>query len=147
MQKMKFVGRLPHNIDRVAANSRTFTSDRGLWRNTVLQRVANTNNAKQDCRGIQAWVPDKKDGYRTQKEVSTKQHVIDGFKLMKTEFKLWKNEIAEHLRADPLLIFRPGECSSDLELNQWCVEPMSLQVRRMSHGHLVTTTRISTNSS
>lgn len=54
------------------------------------------------------WVSDKKDGYRTRKEESETAHLKYGIKQLKTELKLWKNEVKEHLRADPMMFCPPG---------------------------------------
>lgn len=108
--KVHFVARLPKCIGGATTICRNFTSDRGLWMNTVLKPISNTHKCLgQSRRDFQIWVPDKKDGYKTQKDVSTKQHVIDGFKLLKSEFKMWKDEMKEHFLNDPILLFRPGE--------------------------------------
>lgn len=112
--KLQFIAQLPKSIGSAASVHRSFASDRGSCANTVFKRIPNN---KDNCfaqpngsrRGFQAWVPDKKDGYRTRKDVSTTQHIIDGFKMLKSEFKLLKEEAIEHLRADPLVVFRPGE--------------------------------------
>lgn len=111
---MQLIGQLPKSIGSAATVHRNFTSYGGFWTNTVLKRMPNKsdNCAVQSSgarRGFQLWVPDKKDGYRTKKDVSTKQHIVDGFKMLKSEFKMWKEETIEHLRADPLLVYRPGE--------------------------------------
>lgn len=146
--KLHFIGRLPKRIGGVFTTNRNFTSDRGLWLGTVLNhRTTSANNClvqtSSSRRDFQIWVEDKKDGYRTKKEVSSKQHVIDGFKMLKSEFKLWKEEVKEHFRNDPILVFRPGEIatrnwtmtlSSNWTLNSrrngYC-----LVIRRQRWGH------------
>ena len=35
--------------------------------------------------------------------------IIDGFKDLKEEFKLWKEEVKEKFETDPILIYRPNE--------------------------------------
>lgn len=78
-------------------------------------------------RPYELWVKDRKNGYKTQKEVSTKQHIIDGLKLLKHEIKLWKEEVKELLTGDPLLVCRPGETDvlwtfgKDEDLSQFIV--------------------------
>lgn len=69
----------------------------------------NTYFVQTSDRREMSWTTDRKAGYRTIKDVSTKQHIIDGFKQLKKEIILWKEEVKEHLRADPTLIYRPGE--------------------------------------
>lgn len=119
-RKMQFIARLPKNISAAATNRRNFTSDRGLWMNTVLKRTPNTNHCvvqtSGDRREFQIWVRDKKDGYKPQKVVSNKQHMIDGFKMLRSEFKLWKEEVKERLLGDPILVFRPGGVFDYLKL-------------------------------
>lgn len=78
--------------------------------NVVLSRIA----IDPDCivshnrRDFIGWVGDKKDGYRTQKEESDREHIKFGFKQLKTEIKLWTEEVKEHLRADPMAFVPPG---------------------------------------
>lgn len=59
-------------------------------------------------RNFIGFVPDKKDGYKTQKEVTKREHIKYGLKQIKTELKLWTEEMKETLRADPLMICPPG---------------------------------------
>lgn len=59
-------------------------------------------------RNFLGFVPDKKDGYRTLKEVSTKEHIKSGLKQLKYELSLWTEEITQTLRGDQLLICPPG---------------------------------------
>lgn len=55
------------------------------------------------------FVPDRKDGYKTQKELSEKEHMKSGLKQLKTELKLWTEEMKEELRSDPMLIAPEGK--------------------------------------
>lgn len=59
-------------------------------------------------RNFLGFVPDKKDGYRTQKEVTTKEHIKTGLKQLKYELKLWTEEFTQSLRGDHLLICPAG---------------------------------------
>ncbi|XP_023940002.1 complex I intermediate-associated protein 30, mitochondrial [Bicyclus anynana] len=69
------------------------------------------------------WEKDRKGGYDAKEKVSTLQHIMKGFKEIKSEFKLLGEEAKEFLAADPLLIARPGE--TDL---LWCFnEPKVLE--------------------
>ncbi|XP_013192102.1 complex I intermediate-associated protein 30, mitochondrial isoform X2 [Amyelois transitella] len=61
------------------------------------------------------WERDRKGGYKTEKEVSTLEHIKLGYKEIKQEFQLLKQEIREFIVTDPLLVARPGE--TDLI---WC---------------------------
>lgn len=54
------------------------------------------------------WVKDKKDGYRTKKEESETAHLKYGLNMLKTELKLWTEEVKEHLQADPMMFCPPG---------------------------------------
>lgn len=54
------------------------------------------------------WVGDKKDGYRTQKDQSDREHIKFGLKQLKTEIKLWTEEVKEKFRADPMLLCPSG---------------------------------------
>lgn len=56
------------------------------------------------------WEREKKSGYKTSlPEPSKKQLIIDGFKELREEIQLWKNEMKERLESDPILVYRPGE--------------------------------------
>lgn len=83
----------------------------------LLNHIVNEPNIQQPCikRDFIGWVPDKKDGYRTQKEESETSHLIYGIKQLKNEFKLWKEEVKEHLRADPMMFCPPGMCVHPVE--------------------------------
>lgn len=59
-------------------------------------------------RNFIGFVPDRKDGYQKQKEETTKEHIKFGLKQLKTEIKLWTEEMTESLYGDPLLICPPG---------------------------------------
>lgn len=54
------------------------------------------------------YVEDKKDGYKTQKPVSQMEHIKYGLKNLKSELTLWKEEMKEHFRADPMFYCPPG---------------------------------------
>lgn len=113
LHKMQFLAQLLKSVGGVSMIRRHFTSDRGLWMNTVLKRMPYTNNGLVQSggnrRNFDAWVGDKKDGYKPQKFVSNKQHVLDGFKMLTSEFKCWKEEVKERFLNDPVLLFRPGK--------------------------------------
>lgn len=59
-------------------------------------------------RNFIGFVPDRKDGYKTQKDESDREHIKYGLKQFKNELKLWSEEMKETLRADPLMICPPG---------------------------------------
>lgn len=59
-------------------------------------------------RNFIGFVPDRKDGYKAQKEVSDRENIKYGLKQFKNELKLWTEEMKETLRADPLMIYPPG---------------------------------------
>lgn len=63
----------------------------------------------------------------TASKVSKKQHILNGLRQLKSEIKLWQEEVKEHLLMDPVLIYRPDEVdiafrfnTPDL-LNNWVV--------------------------
>jgi len=62
-------------------------------------------------RNVQLHVPDPKHGYESHNDpkYSTKDHIIDGFKQLKVEIKMWRDEWKERLMCDPVLLYRPGE--------------------------------------
>lgn len=58
------------------------------------------------------WEPDKKSGYSkpdSQMFPSKKKLIADGFKELRSEIALWKREVTERLRMDPIVVYRPGE--------------------------------------
>lgn len=92
-------------------------------------------------RQFELWVPDKKSGYRTQKELSTTQHIFNGFKMIKQEIQLWKEEMTEHFHADPVLVCRPGETDvvwsfGESDLNEYIVTSDSDHNEGLSHCSL-----------
>lgn len=42
-------------------------------------------------------------------KISKKQHILNGLRQLKSEIQLWQEEVKEHLRMDPILIYRPDE--------------------------------------
>lgn len=61
------------------------------------------------------WEKDRKGGYNSNEKISKIKLIKDGFRELKSEFKMLGQEIKEFIAADPLLIARPGE--TDLI---WC---------------------------
>lgn len=57
------------------------------------------------------WEKDKKGGYNRDlnHKFWQKDAILSGLKELKGEIKMWKEEVTEKLRSDPVLIFRPGE--------------------------------------
>lgn len=55
------------------------------------------------------WEKEKKSGYSSPVFPSKKELIVDGFKELKSEIALWKEEVAEKLRMDPIVVYRPGE--------------------------------------
>lgn len=82
--------------------------------NRNSQISTNGKTTKSACflycikRSFIGFVPDKKDGYKTQKDGPIKENVIIGLKQLKKELNLWTEEMKETLRGDPLLICPPG---------------------------------------
>lgn len=108
---LSFMKISPTQINRIFFERNYFYDYRlqnSLYKNTFQQDL-NLLSSVSGRRNIQVWVDDKKDGYRKKDNVSTKQHLIDGFKQLKEEFKIWKDEVKEHLQDDPILIYRQNE--------------------------------------
>lgn len=102
------------------------------------------------------WERDRKGGYSTTEKVSILDHLKTGFKELKHEFGLLKQEIKELVETDPLLVARPGEIdliwcfsdqsvldkfvtTSDSDHNEGysqCSLTMSSAGRALFHGHL-----------
>lgn len=84
----------------------------------LLNQIVNEPNFSihlSNKRDFIGWVKDKKDGYRTRKEESETAHLKYGIKQLKTELKLWKEEVKEHFRADPMMFCPPGMYSKNLQ--------------------------------
>lgn len=77
----------------------------------LSQIVKNPNFSVQPCdkRDFIGWVRDRKDGYRTQKEESETAHLKFGVKQLKNELKIWKEEVKEQFRYDPMMFVPPGK--------------------------------------
>lgn len=54
------------------------------------------------------WEREKKSGYSKEIDVSQKKLILDGFKELRQEISLWKDEVKEKLESDPIMVFRPG---------------------------------------
>lgn len=63
------------------------------------------------------WEKDRKGGYNTTEKISTIQHIRNGIKEFKSEFKLWTQEVKETIAADPLIIARPGKLYHNIIIN------------------------------
>lgn len=57
------------------------------------------------------WERDKKGGYNRELERKfwKKDVILSGLEELKGEIKLWKEEVKDRIRSDPILIHRPGE--------------------------------------
>jgi NADH dehydrogenase [ubiquinone] 1 alpha subcomplex assembly factor 1 len=55
------------------------------------------------------WESSKKAGYEKPSNVSKKKLILDGLKELKNEINMWRMEMEEEIKGDPILIFRPGE--------------------------------------
>ncbi|KAL0819752.1 hypothetical protein ABMA28_007798 [Loxostege sticticalis] len=67
------------------------------------------------------WEPDRKGGYDTAHKVPFTEHLKNGFKEIKNEFRLLSQEMKDLIETDPLLVARPGE--TDLV---WCFNEQSV---------------------
>jgi hypothetical protein len=76
-------------------------------------RAGNFNNALRiHTTAVKStfWEREKKSGYGKKYPVlPTKQMILDGFKEMKDEIQMWREEVKEKFESDPILVFRPGE--------------------------------------
>lgn len=71
---------------------------------------------------------DEKGGYKDKRpKPSTKQLIREGFKELKHEIALWKEEVKERFECDPLVFYRPGETDivwkfgNEESLQRWVV--------------------------
>lgn len=58
------------------------------------------------------WEKEKKSGYSKRETIkfpNKKELIVEGFKELKSEIALWKEEVSEKLRMDPIVVYRPGE--------------------------------------
>lgn len=73
------------------------------------------------------WERDRKGGYNRDlpRKFWKKDVILSGLEELKGEIKLWKEEVTEKLRSDPVLIFRPGEIDvvwsfkQELDFKKW----------------------------
>lgn len=78
--------------------------------------LARSNLIQDACRAIHTtpvnttfYEKEKKSGYGKKYPMFSKQMILDGFKELKNEISLWKDEMQEKFESDPLMIARPGE--------------------------------------
>lgn len=55
------------------------------------------------------WEREKKSGYAKNYPIISSKQVLDGLKELKSEIKLWTEEMKEKFDDDQILVFRPGE--------------------------------------
>ncbi|XP_018784615.1 PREDICTED: complex I intermediate-associated protein 30, mitochondrial [Bactrocera latifrons] len=56
------------------------------------------------------WEKEKKSGYTSNVTLpSRKDLIVEGFRELKKEIQLWKDEMKEKIDSDPILVYRPGE--------------------------------------
>jgi hypothetical protein len=56
------------------------------------------------------WEREKKSGYgKKYPSIPTKAMVLDGLQELKSEIKMWRDEVQEKFEADPIMVFRAGE--------------------------------------
>ncbi|XP_063627900.1 complex I intermediate-associated protein 30, mitochondrial [Cydia splendana] len=92
--------------------------------NRVLDKRLKLYNSASILTNTQRWLfheSERKGGYNTKEDVSTLTHIKNGFKELKSEVKLWLQEMKDLALTDPLLIARPGE--TDLI---WCFNERSV---------------------
>lgn len=93
---------------------------------TIRHRLLHTTAIRSSF-----WERDKKGGYnrhlKHDPDYWKTKVILSGLRDLKDEIRLWKEEVKEKLRSDPVLIFRPGEVdvvwpfSTDKQLEQWVV--------------------------
>uniref|UniRef100_A0A336N067 CSON010484 protein n=1 Tax=Culicoides sonorensis TaxID=179676 RepID=A0A336N067_CULSO len=54
---------------------------------------------------------------RTADKVPKKTHILNGLRELKNEIKMWQEEMKDHLKMDPVLIYRPGEVDVAFRFN------------------------------
>lgn len=80
----------------------------------TLIKTNNFNYSKPILIGSQRWLfheSHRKGGYETEEKISNLEHLKKGFKELKHELKLFKQEVKDLIETDPLLIARPGKLS------------------------------------
>lgn len=62
----------------------------------------------------------KKDKYDRElaEKVPKKKLILDGLKQLKNEIKMWRDELSEKLKNDPVLVYRPGEVDVAFQFDQ-----------------------------
>jgi len=76
-----------------------------------------SNNIFTTVKNETFWERDRKSGYQkvhnendpSFKSMTQKQLILDGLKELRKEVEMWKIEVHEKLKCDPILVFRPGE--------------------------------------
>lgn len=79
----------------------------GLLRNTTANclRTIYTTAVNETF-----WEREKKSGYAKKLPIlPSKAMILDGLKELKSEIKLWTEEVKEKFDSDPIMVFRPGE--------------------------------------
>lgn len=90
-------------------NSRQFT--------ILYKDLTNRSNFKYSnpyLIGSQRWLfheSHRKGGYDTEHKISNWEHMKNGFKELKEELNLFKQEVIDLIETDPLLIARPGKAT------------------------------------
>lgn len=96
-----------NSLINLFGTNRTFT--------TLCKSATKTNYFKYPGQYLitsQRWLffeRHRKGGYNTEEKVSNWEHMKQGFKELKHELKLFKQEVIDLIETDPLLIARPGK--------------------------------------
>lgn len=78
--------------------------------NTLLKTQspwAHNSIQAANSRNLQFYVPDPKHGY-VKDDRTFKEKYVESLKLLKTEVNMWKDEMAEQIKNDPMLVLPPG---------------------------------------
>lgn len=82
----------------------------------LVRQIITKNATARSLRSIHTtavnttfWEREKKSGYGKKYPMISKAQVLEGFKELKGEIDLWREEVKEKFEGDPILTYRPGE--------------------------------------
>lgn len=98
----------------LSSNSFRYFPTRHLFTSPVTQLFHEDSKKDKYERDYTAGIPKKK-------------LILDGLKMLKSEIKMWKDEMTEKLKMDPIVMYRPGEVdiafkfTEEKDLERWVV--------------------------
>ena len=116
-----------NKLVKIVLNSRCYSHLTANHNVASLNQQLKTNGIHTTLANQTFFERDKKSGYRTSIPVTKKKLILDGLKELKSEIKLWKEEMREKFESDPIVVFRPGEIdvvykfSKPEDLGNWVV--------------------------